>query len=177
MTLVVGLGNPGGKYDKTRHNAGFMLIDKILDSSFIKQSLKCDGELYKKGNILLLKPHTFMNNSGISVAKVVNFYDVDRIIVCHDELEIGFCALKCKKGGSSGGHNGLKSIDSHIGNDYERIRLGIGRGEYGVVDFVLGNFSDDELKQFDEFLDYASEALRYLINNDINSTKQKYNKK
>lgn len=177
MTLVVGLGNPGAKYDKTRHNAGFMLLDKILDSSFVKQNLKCDGELYKKGNLLLLKPHTFMNNSGISVAKVVNFYDIDRIIVCHDELEIGFCAFKCKKGGSSGGHNGLKSIDENIGNDYERIRLGIGRGEYGVIDFVLGRFSDDELKKFDEFLEYAKNALLHLISNDINSTKQKYNKR
>ena len=177
MTLIVGLGNPGTQYSKTRHNAGFMLIDKILDSSFIKQNLKCDGELYKNNKLLLLKPTTFMNNSGISVKKVVDFYDINRIIVCHDDIEIGFCSFKCKKGGGSGGHNGLKSIDSFIGKDYERVRLGIGRWEYDIVDYVLGKFTDDEFNKFDKFLIYAKEALLFLIDNNIELTKQKYNKK
>ena len=90
MILIVGLGNPGEKYKNTRHNLGFMLIDEILNNTFIKQNLNCNGELYKKQNLLILKPLTYMNNSGESVKKVVHFYKPTRIIVCHDELDIPF---------------------------------------------------------------------------------------
>lgn len=176
MILVVGLGNPGEKYKNTRHNLGFMLIDKILDSSFKKQNLNCNAELYKKQDLLLLKPLTYMNNSGESVKKVVEFYKPERIIVCHDEMDIGFCKLKIKKGGSSGGHNGLKSIDALIGNEYERVRLGIGKPQfkYEVINYVLDNFSKEEEKELQSFLDYSKEALEYLISNDILKTQNKF---
>lgn len=176
MILVVGLGNPGEKYASTRHNLGFMLIDKLLNSSYTKQSLNCNGELYKKQNILLLKPLTYMNNSGESVKKVVDFYKPERIIVCHDEMDINFSKLKIKKGGSSGGHNGLKSIDNFIGNDYERIRLGIGKPDlkYEVINYVLDNFNENEKQELENFLNYSKDALEYLLDNDILKAQNKF---
>lgn len=176
MILVVGLGNPGEKYKNTRHNLGFMLVDSILDSSFIKQSLNCSGELYKKQNLLILKPLTYMNNSGESVKKVFDFYKPERVIVCHDELDIPFAKIKIKKGGSSGGHNGLKSIDNYIGNDYERLRLGIGKpsNKSDVINYVLNNFNELEISQLEEFLRYSKDALEYLLQNSIINTQNKF---
>lgn len=176
MILVVGLGNPGEKYSKTRHNLGFMLIDNILNSSYNKQSLNCNGELYKKQDLLLLKPLTYMNNSGESVRKVVDFYKPTRVIVCHDEMDIGFSKIKIKKGGSAGGHNGLKSIDSFIGNDYERIRLGIGKPEIksDIINFVLSNFNKEEEQKLQDFLDYSKDALECLIAKDILTAQNKF---
>ncbi|MBR2918221.1 MAG: aminoacyl-tRNA hydrolase, partial [Campylobacter sp.] len=118
MTLVAGLGNIGKEYENTRHNVGFMLVDLILkDGGFSDvSSAKFQGELYKKGSLLLLKPSTYMNASGKSLKAVNDFYKPEHIIVVHDELDIAFGAMRFKHGGSSGGHNGIKSIDSLIGN-------------------------------------------------------------
>lgn len=132
MILVVGLGNPGREYENTRHNVGFMLIDELISGGgfdAVGSLSKFKGELYKKGSLLLLKPQTFMNLSGNSVKAVNDFYKPERIIVIHDDIDLKFGALKFKKGGSSGGHNGIKSIDNLIGNEYERIRIGVGRSE------------------------------------------------
>ncbi len=178
MILIVGLGNPGEKYKNTRHNLGFMLIDEILNNTFIKQNLNCNGELYKKQNLLILKPLTYMNNSGESVKKVVDFYKPTRIIVCHDELDIPFAKLRIKQGGSSGGHNGLKSIDAFIGNNYERMRLGIGKPENkeDVINFVLHCFTQQENEQLKDFLIFSKQALEYLIENDIQKTQNLFHK-
>ncbi|MBR6953161.1 MAG: aminoacyl-tRNA hydrolase [Campylobacter sp.] len=131
MILIVGLGNPGDEYKNTRHNVGFMLIDELLSNGEFDAlgSSKFKGELYKKGSLLLLKPQTFMNLSGNSVKAVKDFYKPERIIVIHDDIDLKFGAMKFKFGGSSGGHNGIKSIDNLIGNEYERIRIGVGRSE------------------------------------------------
>jgi PTH1 family peptidyl-tRNA hydrolase len=182
MNLLVGLGNPGDKYKLTRHNIGFMLVDLLIDklnpTKVSKSSFK--GELYKAGNILLLKPQTFMNLSGESVTAVNNFYKCNDIIVLHDDLDLKFGGLKFKIGGSSGGHNGLKSIDSHIGNEYKRVRLGIGKPElkHQVVNHVLEDFKQEEFAKMDEFLEKASEASMQMLKDDnINNIASKYSQK
>ncbi|OPA70551.1 aminoacyl-tRNA hydrolase [Campylobacter pinnipediorum subsp. caledonicus] len=174
MILIVGLGNPTEQYKNTRHNIGFMLIDKLLNSDFVDvSSSKFQGDVYKHKNTLLLKPNTYMNLSGNSVKAVNDFYKPDRIIVIHDDLDLSFGAIKFKKGGSSGGHNGIKSIDNLIGNDYERVRIGIGRAG-NVTNFVLGDFSDNEKKILDDILEYAKNAILELIKNDISYASQKF---
>ncbi|MBR8463543.1 aminoacyl-tRNA hydrolase [Campylobacter sp. faydin G-24] len=174
MILIVGLGNPTPKYKNTRHNVGFMLVDELKSSNFSDiSSTKFQGELFKYSNLLLLKPTTFMNLSGNSVKSVSDFYKPDRIIVIHDDLDLPFGAIKFKKGGSSGGHNGIKSIDSLIGNDYERVRIGIGR-KGNAVNFVLGEFSDDEKGHLKQILAYAKQAIQELMHSDIESVAQKF---
>ncbi|RQD68765.1 aminoacyl-tRNA hydrolase [Campylobacter hepaticus] len=168
MILVVGLGNIGVEYENTRHNAGFMLINLLLkESNFINLThSQFKGELFKlSSSLLLLKPSTYMNNSGISVKIVSDFYKCERIIVIHDDIDLHLGVLRFKKGGSSGGHNGLKSIDSLCGNDYERIRIGIGKGEH-VLSHVLGNFKAEEELILSKVLIHAKEALFELIKND-----------
>lgn len=182
MTLIAGLGNVGLKYEQTRHNAGFMLLDLLLrflndftskpsqESSNLSANLanlsapklvsnaKFKGELYKSGDLLLLKPHTFMNASGESVKAVCDFYKPSRVIILHDDIDLPLGALKFKKGGSSGGHNGLKSIDALCSADYERVRIGIGRRE-PVISFVLEKFRGDELEILNSSLNQGLKAL------------------
>jgi aminoacyl-tRNA hydrolase len=181
MILIAGLGNPTSKYKNTRHNVGFMLIDLLKSQNFIDvSSAKFQGELFKSSNLLLLKPSTFMNLSGNSVKAVNDFYKPDRIIVIHDDLDLPLGAIKFKKGGSSGGHNGIKSIDSLIGVDYERVRIGIGdarRQNQSAADFVLGEFSNEETRELAEILDYAKSAVLELINSDIDAVSQKFTRK
>ena len=199
MKLIVGLGNPGLTYKNTRHNVGFMLIDELVSDGFdtVGGSSKFKGELYKKGSLLLLKPQTFMNLSGNSVKAVNDFYKPERIIVIHDDIDLKFGALKFKKGGSSGGHNGIKSIDSLIGNDYERIRIGVGRSENSLnsvqisnletlnlgkfssdtANFVLSNFNANEKERLKEILKYAKNALLELVKSNINEISAKFNTK
>jgi len=165
MTLIVGLGNIGNEYKNTRHNIGFIAVDKILTNlnytTINKIAFK--GELFKSGNYLFLKPSTYMNLSGESVGAVKNFYKIDNdsIIVIHDDLDLKLGALRFKKGGGNAGHNGLKSIDKHIGNDYHRIRIGIGRpeGEMKVVDYVLGKFKEEELDKLAPVLQNVEKAI------------------
>ncbi|PSM52229.1 peptidyl-tRNA hydrolase [Campylobacter blaseri] len=178
MILVVGLGNIGKKYDLTRHNIGFMLIDKIIDDAYIDiTSSKFQGELYKKGSLLLLKPHTFMNLSGNSVKAVKDFYKPERIIVVHDDLDLNYGAVRFKKGGSSGGHNGIKSIDGLIGNDYERVRLGIGKSSNSAIDHVLGKFNEDEKQYLEEFLTHSKKAVLELVKSDLATVRNSFTRK
>lgn len=164
MTLVVGLGNIGVAYENTRHNVGFKFIDLLLKTDdFSKESSKFKGELYKKGSLLLLKPSTFINLSGICVKAVSDFYKPEHIIVVHDDLDLAFGAVKFKNGGSSGGHNGIKSIDTEITNTYDRIRIGIGHPKLGLKDYVLSNFSNEEKTKLSDILSHCEKALDELI--------------
>lgn len=177
MTLIAGLGNIGKEYENTRHNVGFMLIDLILKDGGYSDvsSAKFQGELYKNGSLLLLKPSTYMNSSGKSLKAVNDFYKPNHIIVIHDDLDIAFGAMKFKNGGSSGGHNGIKSIDSLIGNNYDRVRIGIGRSDKSVIDYVLGKFDSSELEKLDGILSHAKEAVLALANsNDISAISSKF---
>lgn len=169
MTLIVGLGNPGTQYKKTRHNIGFLVIDALIDSLGAKDISKSSfqGNLFKSKDVLLLKPKTFMNLSGDSVVSVANYYkvDVDDIIVIHDDLDLPFGALRFKRGGGHGGHNGLKSVDAHMGKDYIRVRLGIDKPENkkDVANYVLHDFSKAELNHLSDIIDKAKEATQALL--------------
>lgn len=164
MILVVGLGNPGPSYELTRHNAGFMLIDRFIDESDLLNK-SFEGELYKKRGVLYLKPSTFMNDSGKSVAAVKSFYKCERVIVAHDDIDLALGMLRFKRGGGHGGHNGLKSIDAFIDKDYERIRIGVGKDKF-VAKYVLSEFKEEEKAILEEVLEKASLALDELIKED-----------
>jgi len=170
--LIVGLGNPGPKYSLTRHNVGFMIVDELISSlQAIKlSSSSFNGELYKSNANLLLKPLTFMNLSGESVIKVKNFYkiDINNIIVIHDDLDLPFGTVRFKKGGGHGGHNGLKSLDNHIGKEYIRIRIGIGKPEHKteVASYVLSNFNEEEQKNLPKILLHVKSAILKLFDGE-----------
>jgi len=155
--LIVGLGNPGEEYNLTRHNVGFMCLDEFVEKNTEMQSwinkkdLKCQLSIGQMGanRVIAIKPQTYMNLSGDSVQAVAQFYKInlDQIVVIHDELDIDFGNIRVRKGGSSAGHNGIKSVSGSIGEDYARIRIGIGPKHPERIkseDFVLQNFSKDE---------------------------------
>lgn len=176
MKLVVGLGNPGVKYETTRHNIGFLAVDRLIDEWKARgPDTAFDGEVYKaeyRGEkVILVKPQTFMNRSGLSVGPLLRFYKlaVDDLIVLQDEIDLPAFTFKIKTGGGSAGHNGLKSIDTHVGSpDYHRVRLGVGRPPaekpgQAVSDFVLEPFADSELGALDKFLDQAVQIVEHIV--------------
>jgi PTH1 family peptidyl-tRNA hydrolase len=158
--LLVGLGNPGEKYEMTRHNAGFICLDNFVDQTeempdwMQKKDLKClmsTGQISSL-RVIAIKPTTFMNISGEAVQAVMNFYKVnaEQTLVIHDELDIDFGQIRLRQGGSDAGHNGVKSVTKQIGEDYGRIRIGIGPKHPAAInseDFVLQKFSKDEQAQ------------------------------
>ena len=179
--LIVGLGNPGPDYENTRHNIGFMVIDELIarHSATKLSSSSFEGELYKYKNHFLLKPLTYMNLSGNSVVKVKNFYKLEDVVVIHDDLDLGFGALRFKKGGGDGGHNGLKSIDSTIGKEYIRVRMGIGKPEHKgeVASYVLSAFSDENKKCLEAFIKRAVDAVDFLLTHSLDETRCRYSQK
>ncbi|WP_300358443.1 aminoacyl-tRNA hydrolase [Fusobacterium sp.] len=188
MKLIVGLGNPGKEYENTRHNLGFMVIDKIAEDLKIydfKEKFKgLIGEgNYKGEKILLLKPQTFMNLSGDSIIQVLNFYKIDsevEMIVIYDDMSLPIGKLRIREKGSAGGHNGIKSIISHVGEKFLRIKFGIGAsgGKEKTVGFVLGRFSKEEELDVKEAIENASKmALSLLEGEKIEKIMQLYNKK
>ena len=161
MFLICGLGNPGKKYTDTRHNIGFKLVDKIV-SHFDLKKIKEDkikklflGEI-NNFKVLVLKPLTFMNLSGKAVLETVNFYKINKnnIFVIHDDLDLQLAKIKIKNGGGNGGHNGLLSIDQYLGENYNRIRIGVDHPGHKdlVSNYVLNNFTSDENKKIEEKL-------------------------
>ena len=180
MYLIAGLGNPGNRYEKTRHNIGFMVVDFIIDllnpTPISKSQFK--GELYKKDNLYFLKPHTFMNLSGESLLAVKNYFKIDEIIVIHDDLDLNYGVIKFKRGGGNGGHNGLKSIDKLIGTDYVRVRLGIGKPKReDVVNFVLSNFDTKERECLDTIIQKAYNATIELTKQELSKVSSLYSSK
>ena len=172
MLLFVGLGNPTPDSENNRHNIGFKIIDSINKKfGLSKQKPKFKG-LLTTGNIggkkiYAIKPLTFMNNSGICIRELVEYFkiNVDDVIVFHDDLDIEFGKIKAKFGGSSAGHNGIASIDKFIGKDYSRVRLGIGKPKNNieVSDFVLQNFDEDEMIKVDKIIDNINDSISILI--------------
>jgi peptidyl-tRNA hydrolase, PTH1 family len=168
--LVVGLGNPGSKYENTRHNIGFMCIDRMAPGLSFKSEHKALVTRTQIGSttVLLAKPQTFMNLSGESVQPLTHFYKIslENLIVIHDEADLPFLNMRVQKNRSSGGSNGVKSITQMLGSqDYCRVRLGIGRpsSPMDTADYVLQNFSKDEQKLLPEFLDRGRKACETLI--------------
>jgi len=178
MTLIVGLGNPDSKYKNNRHNVGFMLIDKLVDEHSCTRINKSSfrGELYKSKDILFLKPLTYMNLSGESVRAVSEYYKPQKLIVIHDDLDLPFGTLRYKVGGGHGGHNGLRSIDAHVGKDYYRVRIGIGKPERkeDVSNFVLSDFSKLQKDKLEEILEIALKATKGLVSEELSTISQKY---
>jgi PTH1 family peptidyl-tRNA hydrolase len=168
--LIVGLGNPGSAYANTRHNVGFMVIDELLSrhSHDTLSKAAFEGELFKVKEHFLLKPTTFMNLSGRSVATVKKFYKIDDVVVIHDDLDLPFGALRFKVGGGHGGHNGLKSTDAYIGKEYLHVRVGIGRPEHKgeVTAFVLGKYDVSQLEMLREQISQTADAVEALWKND-----------
>jgi PTH1 family peptidyl-tRNA hydrolase len=175
MYLLVGLGNPGLDYAGNRHNIGFMVVDSIhYHYSFKQFRSKFHGEIADgtiSGNkVFILKPMTFMNDSGRSVAEVARFYKIkpNNIFVFHDELDLAPGKVKVKKGGGTAGHNGLKSILSYIGSNFQRVRVGIGHpGEKNLVSgYVLKDFSNFDKEWVGSLLDAISLNVNELIQGD-----------
>jgi len=181
MTLIAGLGNPGKQYELNRHNIGFMTVDFLVDKLSAKDVTKSSffGTLYKKDDILLLKPTTFMNLSGKSIVSVKNFYKPTKVIVIHDDLDLAFGALKFKFGGSNAGHNGLKSIDLLSSKEYFRVRMGIGKPLYKseVSSYVLSNFTKSEQECLQELIKKAAAATMKLVNEPLELVSSKFSQK
>ncbi len=175
MLLIVGLGNPGEAYQNHRHNIGFMAVDAIADAhGFSPARAKFRGQV-REGTIkgqktLILKPMTYMNDSGTAVQEAVAFHKIpiDRLWVIYDELDLAAGKVKVKQGGGNAGHNGLRSISTHAGNEYWRVRLGIGHpGEKErVTGHVLGNFTKADRAWVDPLLDAIGQAATFIADGD-----------
>ncbi len=185
MFVVIGLGNPGKDYTNTRHNVGFDTINLLaqrnnITLNKIKFKAVCGEGHMGNEKVILAKPQTFMNNSGISVREIIQFYKVPihNIIVIVDDIDIEFASLKIKMKGSAGTHNGLKSIIYHIQSDeFPRVKIGIGKKHENqdLADFVLSRFSKEERIDIDSSILTAAEAVETIIGEDINKAMNKYN--
>ena len=185
MFLLVGLGNPGKTYANNRHNIGFMILESLEKFYNTSKFIKKFKSEYLKTNInenivFLLKPMTYMNDSGIAVKEIKDFYNIsiNNIIVFHDEIDLNLGDVRIKKGGSHNGHNGLKSIDQFIGKNYNRVRIGVSRPSKlyeknineNVSNWVLSDFSlEDKTIWLNSLIDNMSENISLLINNDTNN--------
>jgi peptidyl-tRNA hydrolase, PTH1 family len=167
MYLIVGLGNPGEDYEKTRHNAGFLFINKLAGKDKFTVDKKMEAEVLKRGEIVLAKPYTFMNDTGRSVRRIVNFYKlgIENVIIVHDDLDLAFGEFKVQKDKGPKVHNGLKSVEQYLGRtDFLRVRMGIDNRQPGVsygtgADYVLSKMSKEELKELDVSMDEAIKEL------------------
>lgn len=179
MLLLVGLGNPGETYQHNRHNIGFMAVDAIAEAhSFGPERLRFRGKTRegvlkgKAGAVktLILKPMTYMNESGNAVREAASFHKIpiEQVVVIYDELDLAAGKVRAKRGGGNAGHNGLRSISTHAGNDYVRVRLGIGHpgDKSRVTGHVLGNFSKDDRAWVDPLLDAIGQAAPSLADGD-----------
>jgi peptidyl-tRNA hydrolase, PTH1 family len=186
--LVVGLGNPGPTYAGHRHNIGYMVTDELarrMGSTFKRHKAGradvVEGRLQLGGpRVVLVRPHTYMNESGGPVKALATFYKVapDHVIAIHDELDIDFGTLRSKLGGGDNGHNGLKSMRSSLGTgDFYRVRAGIGRppGRQDVADFVLQNYSTVERKELPFQIDTAADAVESIISEGLEKAQQRFN--
>jgi PTH1 family peptidyl-tRNA hydrolase len=185
MKLLVGLGNPGHEYAKHRHNVGFMVLDELMRRAGATPRTRFKGEVARaligRTDVVLLKPMTFMNNSGISVGQCANFFKIspqDTVII-HDELDLEYGLLRVKPDGGHAGHNGLRSIFQHFSpGDFPRIRVGIGRPKHGSVsNYVLSDFTPDEGIELDRIVDSAADAVETIIKDDVKTAMNSYNRR
>jgi PTH1 family peptidyl-tRNA hydrolase len=183
--LLIGLGNPGREYKDTRHNFGFMLIDRIavrLNARGMRVQSKAivTTATYEDRKLILAKPQTYMNLSGQSVQGLVNFYKIPltNIMILSDDLDIPLGTIRIRAAGGPGGQRGLASVIESLGTkDFSRLRLGIGRppGRMDPANFILQNFSRDEMKSISEILDTAADAVLEFVKNGLNAAMNKFN--
>lgn len=187
VKMIVGLGNPGSKYEKTKHNIGFMAIDNIVKNLYVTftddKNFKAQigSTFINHEKVYFVKPTTFMNNSGIAVKALLTYYNIDitDLIVIYDDLDMEVSKLRLRSKGSAGGHNGIKSIIAHIGTqEFNRIKVGIGRPLKGmtVINHVMGQFNTEDNIAISLTLDRVVNAVKfYLQENDFEKTMQKFN--
>lgn len=184
--IIAGLGNPGLQYEGTRHNAGFMVMDKLgekLGSDIKKMKFKslCADVSIGGKHCVLLKPTTYMNNSGQAVAEAMNFYklDIDHVIIVYDDISLEPGRLRIRRKGSDGGHNGIKSIIYLTGEDtFPRIKMGVGKKphpKYDLADWVLGHFSNEDKEKMDKAAENACEALELMVSGKTDEAMNKFN--
>lgn len=193
--LIVGLGNPGSKYEGTRHNMGFMVADMLSErwsisfsdhkglSKLGKGVMNLDG---KSAKFFLAKPLTFMNDSGAAVSSISSYYQIetDHIVIIHDDMDLDFGRIKVKSGGSAGGHNGIRSIDRSLGTpQYARVRMGVGHAQRGAhahdntVNWVLGGFAGAQKSELPNFLADGADAVESVIFRGLSATQEHFNGK
>lgn len=187
MYIIVGLGNPEAKYDKTRHNIGFDTVDYIADKynialDFAKHKAMCGKGFIEGEKVILAKPLTYMNLSGESVRQLVDYYKIeeDELIVIYDDIDLDVGHIRLRRKGSAGGHNGIKNIIAHLGTEeFNRIKIGVGAKPKGwdLVDHVLGRFSDEERVEVEKSIAKAADACTTIITKDITYAMNEYNKK
>ena len=181
MKLIAGLGNIGEKYCFTRHNAGFMVLDKLaLDNNFsFKEESKLKCFLAKSNDIIYIKPTTFMNLSGEAVRAVMDYYKIDikDILIIYDDIALDLGRIRFRANGSDGGHNGIKSIIKHVGTkEFDRLKVGIGpQPNIPSENYVLQNFPKEQLETLKEVLKRADEAIEFYLSNDIQKAQNKFN--
>lgn len=173
MKIIVGLGNPGTKYEKTKHNIGFMTVDRIADKynvTFKKNSFEAlVGDFFINGEkVYLVKPQTFMNESGRAVVPLMTYFGMEasELLVIYDDLDLEVGKVRLRQKGGAGGHNGMKSIISHLNhNEFDRIKIGIGRpkGRMSVVNHVLSNFDEEDQVSVEQALDQALAAAEFYL--------------
>ena len=184
-TIIVGLGNPGKKYEGTRHNAGFAALDHVAEKWGVRVTKAKFDALTGTGTaagvkVLLMKPQTFMNLSGDAVRKAADFYKVppERIIVLFDDISLAPGRLRIRKTGSAGGHNGIKSISGNIGQDFPRVKIGVGekpRPEYDLADWVLSRLTQAEKKAVEARYDDICGALELMMKGQFDTAMSRYN--
>ena len=177
MKVVVGLGNPGRRYERTRHNVGVLVVERLAERWGFSASQRSQlGASVGDGNIrheraLLAMPQSFMNRSGHPVASLAGYYKLppEEVTVVHDDLELAFGEVRCKSGGGHGGHNGLRDVHKHLGSGFSRVRVGVGRPPDGwdVADYVLGKWSPEEAASLDGVLDTAADAVETILTDGI----------
>ena len=188
MYIIVGLGNPERKYAATRHNIGFDAITRLCDDYNISLNSKEHKAICGKGyiegeKVLLAQPQTYMNLSGESVRSLVDFYKIDpeeELIVIYDDINLDVGRLRIRRKGSAGGHNGIKSLISHLGTDnFKRVRIGVGNKppEWDLADYVLGRFPKEEEPEIRKALGYAADACRLIMREGISAAMNEYNGK
>ncbi|MGI6510536.1 MAG: aminoacyl-tRNA hydrolase [Erysipelotrichaceae bacterium] len=187
MKLIVGLGNPGQEYSNTRHNAGFLALDILADKLNVEINKKAFKSLtgktmYKGQQVLLMKPQTYMNNSGEAIRRAINYYQLDPqedLLVIYDDLDISYGQIRLRTKGSSGGHKGMKSIISHIATqEFARIRIGIEKHPFiPTADYVLGKVEKEKLPMFNSAIEKAALAAIDFIDLPFDKVMNMYNQK
>lgn len=189
MKILVGLGNPGAKYILTRHNLGFMVLDGlaqnagISDSQWKSEKKALTAKIKLADEVcLLVKPQTFMNLSGESVGALMKYYDVELedLLIIHDEVDFPFQVMKFQKARGHGGHNGIRSTHQHLGsNDYARLKMGVGRppGRQEVANYLLSNFSKEEINELPDFLSRACDGVAFWVEQGTTKAANQFNSK
>jgi len=182
--LLVGLGNPGLRYKRNRHNIGFMVAEKVAEKAGIEISRRGFGGRYGNGfrgdlKIIVFKPETYMNNSGEPVRRIMNFFGIEKehLAVAHDEVDLPAGRIQVKLGGGSAGHNGIKSVIDRLGSDFTRLRIGVGKSttEVETAAYVLEDFRDEEMDTVMNSIEKAADAVCEIVSSGAESAMNKYN--